>query len=317
MRCAMIRKLAVLVLALIVTGVIATDAIASSKRKAEDYDIEPKVSKLRAYPGIAMERVESEAVVNLSAMYPRNYRVLNIDLSFNKYLDNVNFLLGFPGLTDLNLNFCENLGDNYKAISGLTSLKRLEIYGIGLTTTEYLKPLVKLEYLNIWCPDLGKFIEPLSHLNLKELRISGCEWKGLTELSKLISLESLILKDFWQQDEGQEEFPPLDFIAHLVNLKRLDLSDNIYITHINPIGSLPVLAHLNLSGCYNIVDLECINKSISIQELDLSRMYPSCISITKESLVALTQLNSLRKLIIYEFTELPDSFSPLVEIIKS
>jgi len=270
---------------------------------------------MQAY-GSAMEIEGLEAPINLSAMYPRNYRVSNIDLSFNKHLDSVNFLLEFPNITDLNLNFCENLGDNYKAISVLTNLKRLEIYDIGLTTTEYLKPLIKLEYLKIWCPDLGKCIEPLIHINLKELNISGRSWKDLTELSKLTSLEILICKDFWQQDEGKEEFPPLDFITPLVNLKRLDLSDNIDITKIYPISRLPILEYLNLSGCNNIIDLGCLNRSISIQELDLRKMYQGDISITKENLVALTQLNSLRKLIVYKFVELPNSFSHLVEMIR-
>lgn len=211
--------------------------------------------------------------------------IVKLNLSFNDHLDNVNFLLGFPTLTDLNLCACEKLRDNYRPISQLTNLERLNLYGIELTTTEYLIPLIKLKYLKISCHELGKCIEPLASLNLKELDISGSEWKGLTKLSRLISLESITFRGFWTgyEEELQEEFPPLDFLTPLVKLKILDLSCNQYITSIRPIVSLPNLTSLNLFSCS------------SIEDLDL-----------------LTQINSLRKLTIDRDASLPDSLSTLV-----
>src|SRR5580692_8351579 len=75
---------------------------------------------------------------------------IKLTFSSNTHLDNVNFLLAFPNLTDLDISFCKNLGDSYQPISQLTNLERLDIYATGLTTTQYLAPLVKLQYLRIY-----------------------------------------------------------------------------------------------------------------------------------------------------------------------
>lgn len=208
--------------------------------------------------------------------------IVKLNLAFNNHLDNVNFILGFPTLTDLDLSCCERLGDNYRPISQLTNLERLELYGTNLTTTEYLVPLKKLKYLDVWCPDLGRCIEHLSYLNLKELIISGNSWKGLIKLSLLKSLEIIKFKGFYTTEDDEdhnEEFPQINYLTNLVNLKSIDFSYVQYLTHIGPIINLPNLTSLNLSMCESIKDLILLDQIKSLRKLIVNREIIETLSI--------------------------------------
>jgi hypothetical protein len=242
----MIKKLSILILALgLCIPVWGSDT---------DIDSQPKEKKSRLCTSISEE-------------------VTQLNLSSNPNLTNVEFLLGFPNLTNLSLYNCCNLRDNYRPISQLTNLTHLDLYYIELTTTEYIQPLINLKYLKISCLDLGKCIDPLATLNLTELHIHGSNWMALVKLSKLTSLESLTLTNFFRYEENiNEEFPSLDFIKPLINLQRLNLSANEFITHVKPIIDLPKLKYLNLSSCLKIIDLKNLSEMKSLEELKLLNM---------------------------------------------
>lgn len=267
----------------------------------------------------AMEAEEKEGVaIDLSSNY-RKDKVVQLSLAFNPCLDNANFLLGFPHLTDLDFTACFKLGDNYGVISQLTNLERLSLYDTNLTTTVHLRSLIKLKHLKINCPNLEESMVDLSCLtNLKELYISGRCWKGLIGLSRLSSLESLTLRSFYLtgDDVGEEEFPPLDFITPLLNLRELDLSHNTLITHIKPIVNLPNLTALNLRGCQSIVDLRCLKKLKPLRELNISYIGNHDIVTIEEDLLCLIRLNNLKKLIVGVHIEVPDALSSLVKVIR-
>lgn len=308
----MIRKLSILILALIMSA----GAIASSKRKIEDDDIGQEAK--RAFLSESEEKEDVEVSIDLSAGY-RKDKVVQLSLAFNPYLDNVNFLLGFPHLTDLDLTACYKLGDNYGVISQLTNLERLSLFNTNLTTTVYLRPLVKLQHLRIICPNLEESMVDLSCLkSLKELDISGRCWKGLIGLSQLTSLESLILRSFYLtgEEEFEEEFPPLDFLSPLLKLRELDLSSNTFITHIKPIVNLPNLTALNLRGCQSIFDLRCLKKLKSLKDLNISNIGAYDIPTMEEDLIYFVRLNNLRKLTVISDIKVPDALSSIVKVIR-
>lgn len=245
---------------------------------------------------------------------------IKLSLSCNEHLENISFLLAFPNLTDLNLSFCNNLKDNYKPISQLTNLERLDLYGINLTTTEYLTPLVKLHYLKILCPDLGKCIIPLTHLKIKDLDIAGYNYKSLTVLSAMTSLESICFSNFYNEEEdegGEKEFPSLDFLTPLVNLRSLDFSSNHLITHIEPLAKLPNLTSLDFSGCYRIEDLKSLTNLKSLKELNLSYISPIEMPTLNEDLSFLSRLTNLKELTISSYAKIPDNISDKVKLIVS
>lgn len=257
----------------------------------QEYDTQPKEKKARV---CLSEQVEK------------------LDLSFNPDLTNVEFILVFPNLINLSLYNCCNLRDNYKPISQLTNLLILNLFEINLTNTEYLKPLVNLKELKISCLDLEKCIDPLASLSLKKLEIKGYNYPGLLKLSQLTSLESLVLSNFHKVEEDfegkellSEEFPPLDFIAPLINLRELDLTWNEYITHIKPIVNLPKLEDLNLSIC-GIEDLKSVSDLKNIKYLTIKHASFKDIKSEKDILFLLN-IESLIKLTISRDTPYPSA----------
>lgn len=296
----MMRKLSVLILTLIINA----DAMASSKRKAEDDDNVLESTKRRWV-----------------AFYPekKNTHITNLDLSDDWSLTNIEFICFFSHLTDLNISNSPQLGDGYKPISQLVNLERLGLRGTELTTTKHLVPLVNLVKLSVTCPNIGKEVKHLSKLpNLRELWIGG-DIKGIEKLSKLTSLEILDLRFVFNKDEAYGDnfvFPTLDFLSSLVSLRKLNLSSSYCIFYIKPIARLPQLTNLNLSGCPSIHDLRKLKRIKSLVKLNLGYVSSFYTPTINTDLTALTKLPNLRKLTIDSDEDIP-TFPDQVRIHKS
>lgn len=238
----------------------------------------------------------------------RNHHITKLDLSRDKDLTDISFLRFFPALRELNLSNCYNLGDSYQPISQLTTLVSLNLYETGLTKPRYIKTLVNLTYLKMWCSDLPKAMKYISHLpKLRELDIGGNKFEGLEKISQLTTLDTLILRGFFNDgyEEEESEFPSLDFISHLINLKKLRLSGNNYSFAIKPIVKLPRLTDLDLSGCYCIKDLRKLKKLTSLVHLDLSHINSFYMPTLEKDLSALTKLAELRSLTVSPRVKVP------------
>lgn len=284
----MIKKLAVLAFVL---GICAQGYASDEVKTEREKDYEPPFKKI---------------AIDMSAKY-RDDVVTELDLSYNEHLTDINFILGFTSLIKLDLYGCFNLKDNYRPISQLINLEILDLYGAGLTTTEYLKPLIKLNELTIRCINLGQNIDHIGHLKLRKLEILGEPWDGVARLSQLTSLESLTLKDFISDDD-KGTFPLLDFLTNLKNLRYLDLSYNQNIYYIKPLIKLTNLAHLNLrcsgrkhlSYDAKIKDIELSGQIKSLEYLNISFINDEYFDpkIYHNDYSFVTQLEKLQTLVI-------------------
>src|SRR5277367_2159850 len=149
-------RLSLLALALIVNSQIHVNAMDKETLELGDSaktssSSNPKKRKLeeKAKPENKKDTLP-EVSINLCPIF-REDVVVELNLSYNKYLTDINFLLVFPNLTSLDIRDCLNLKDNYYPVSGLKKLRTLDMRGIGLiTTTQHLSPLINLTSLKIF-----------------------------------------------------------------------------------------------------------------------------------------------------------------------
>lgn len=238
----------------------------------------------------------------------RNQEITQMDLSFDDDLHDISFIRFFPNLRELDVSNSA-LRNHYQPIAQLTHLERLDLWGTRLTTAKHLISLINLKFLSISVPDIGRSVQYLKKLpKLDELDISGGT-KNIHKLSRLTNLKKLKLSGVFNKyrDEDDDlEFPPLNFLSFLKELRVLDISINDYIFYIKPITKLPHLKILNLSGNKNIRDLQRLKTVKSLIKLRLNYLSSESIPTLTEDLKAIATLPHLKVLFLSSYVEPPE-----------
>ena len=141
-------------------------------------------------------------------------RSLNI---CNCCIEDLSALSTLTGLEELNMgdwvDEIEVYGpvDDLSCLTGLTHLKKLELFDQGIDDLSPLSGLTDLEELDISGTKVND-LKPLSGLtNLRKLNISRTQVEDLTPLSKLLKLSEL---DMWETQV--EDLSPLDGLPELI-----------------------------------------------------------------------------------------------------
>ncbi len=250
----------------------------------------------------------SDTAINMQSKFRKDV-IVELDLSSNQYLTDINFVRGFPCLTNLNLSSCFNLGNNYKQASSLTRLKILNLSGTPLTELKHIsefKNLTSLYLRNNKLKETIKHLIPLTGLKTLSLR----ENQNITDLERLPELKSLTSLDLSRimtyHDNTCEEpiYKSIDFLAGATSLVELNLSFNDFLQYIKPLTKIPTLAKLYLCGCDAVKDFENLRKIKNLKKLDLSY-----VDLTGGMISRLNDLGDhkhLKKLIIKKPIKLPN-----------
>ena len=231
----------------------------------------------------------------------KNAGVTKLDLSDNRYLKNIDFIVHFPALQRLTLEDCSQLKDSYHPVSHLTNLVSLTLNNVKLTTLTHLQELVSLTSLDVSNNAMltVKGIERLPRL--KKLRLAGNTYlEDLTDVGKITTLERLNLDGVFierQHDDIELVSSDLGFLISLVNLEVLGLAYNDRIRHIAPLAMLLRLRKLDLSFT-RIEDWPILVSVISLKQLDIRDAHLEDTSI-------LSSLLKLRKLVVHKHKKLP------------
>jgi len=199
-----------------------------------------------------------------------------LSFSVERSLEGFEDLVRWEGVRELMLPHTEDCS----LLSGLLSLKKLNLVHSRIVDLYPLSPLVNLEWLNLPSATLIVDVTPLSSLvNLKWLSLRGSGVTDLAPLASLVKLESLDLRR-----TNVTELRPL---ASLVSLRGLDLTDS-KVADLRPIAGLLNLEKLNMSNC-PVSDVTPLSKLINLEELDLA--YSSVLDLSP-----LKDLNRLKVL---------------------
>lgn len=201
----------------------------------------------------------------------KNEHITTMDLSNERELTNIDFLVYFPNLERLNLKESFFIKDSYHIVSGLEKLKYLHAACCNITTLIPLRSLTTLVSLNLR-GNLIESIEAIVHLpKLRRLNIYGCsKIKDLETLNNLTSLTNLNMGCTLREDDV--DYPStLDFLTSLVNLRKLDLSSNLYLFQIRPLILLTQLDSLDLHSNFEITDWNELSKFISLKKLSVEK----------------------------------------------
>ncbi|KAJ0763435.1 putative TIR domain, P-loop containing nucleoside triphosphate hydrolase [Helianthus annuus] len=176
-------------------------------------------------------------------------------------------------LETLNLSDCSKLQQFPDIQSNMDSLVTLDLHNTGI---EIIPPSVGRFCTNLVSLDLSqcyklKRIEDSFHLlkSLKDLNLSCCFGLQSFRQDRLVSLKlpqfprflrKLNLRGCRLEDGGI----PSDIFCELLNLQILDLSHNYFSRLPSGISRLPGLKLLNLTNCWNLVELPDLPSSIAI-----------------------------------------------------
>ena len=164
------------------------------------------------------------------------------------------------GLTSLkSLDLSHNQITDISALSGLTALETLALYNNQIADISALSGLINLTLLDVE-QNLITDITPLSWLTrLKSLVLSNNQITGTSALSTLTGLESLTLSR-----AGLTAIPAL---TDLPNLKFLDLVGN-QITNISGLSGMPAIETVTLFG-NRITSISALSDIPNLQALGL------------------------------------------------
>lgn len=239
-----------------------------------------------------------------------NNHVTRLSFYDQKDLKNIDFLVAFPNLIELDLQFC-GISNNCHVLSGLTHLTSLNLAGTAVTTTDLLKELKNLTFLDLsgnWGISTVKDIVTLP--KLKRLFLGGCHrLEDLGLLEQLTNLRELDLDMVLIDDDVP--YPNLKFLSSLKKLKILNLSSNDYLFDLNILTSLPRLTHLDLSYHKGIVNINPLGDILTLRSLSLIGIQKIFINDFK----FLEKLINLRQLAVNEDATLP-KFLPSVTIYR-
>jgi len=168
-------------------------------------------------------------------------------------------------ITELNLSFCKYLTD-LDRISGLSQLKTLHLSGcFNLTDISSLSGLSQLTSLHLSECSILTDIRPLSGLSqLTSLDLIRCyKLADISPLSGLFQLNSLNLSFCVSPTD-------LNPLSGLSQLTSLNLSWRSKLTDIRPLSGLSQLTSLDLSQCYKLTDISPLFGLSQLKTLNLN-----------------------------------------------
>jgi len=272
----------------------------------ENYGISNPVTKEKLHTLINQTNLSVAYNQNVTSLDPVSmlHRLKKIDLQ-NTSIDDLTPLAGLTNLEIINLDKTK-----ITSLDPLSSLNNLITISFVNTEIDNLDPLLKSNNLEkIYCDK--SLITTNIVLNFKNLHPSCL----IIYQSETLRLWWNDLDAEWQQMLGSQlnlpNSPSNDELQQLVDLKELNIKNNLSISNLNPlhiflqldyltinstsitdispIASLTGITKLNISG-NPISDLESINKLINLTELNLKNTSVEDLEPISE-LIKLTSLN--------------------------
>ena len=224
---------------------------------------------------IVFEKKDESKTINISENELQKVKKLQLN---NLNLKDITGLEGFKFVEELNIS--NNNITSINSLSQLTTLRKLEAFGntisdispiSNITTLEYLdisknnlkdsdsnntvaseiSNLVNLTYLDM-SHNYIKYTSGLNTLtNLEELNLYDnmiVNLNGLSTLTKLISLNLGQNNEFQTNLSGTYNIANIATLNNLINLKKLDFSQNNIPYVVNYINSLQQIEYLNLES---------------------------------------------------------------------
>ncbi len=188
------------------------------------------------------------------------------------HLPNIAFLFRFPNLTDLDLEGCKCIKDSEDAavLGRLTQLRSLNLRCAFIPTLRPLRHLTHLTSLDLANNNITR-IRPIIDLPLRNLNLDRCTYvRDVGLLRNVTTLTSLNLCMVFDNDDIA--YPPLEFLLPLVNLRRLVLSSNDWISDLTPLQTLPRLTYLDVTGVKSLRDLSSIGQIPSLRFLKATEL---------------------------------------------
>ena len=187
------------------------------------------------------------------------------------------------------------------------------VIGLDLSNDESLTNINFVKYFpSLIVLDLsGTFIETVEDIiqlrNLIDLNLQDCYRIGdLEKLSQITTLKKLNISSIMIDMDDSPNYPSLDFIITLINLKKLDISKNELLENIEPVSCLPKLTWLNLEND-PIEDLHTLSNAKSLKKLNIAYVRDSSNHTPTAFLHDLPNLKSLTVDSTIRFFPLPDS----------
>ncbi|CAL5997683.1 leucine-rich_repeat domain-containing protein [Hexamita inflata] len=228
--------------------------------------------------------LENDQLYNLAKF--KKLRSLNVS---NNRVDLLN-IHNITSLTKLSMSYCSL--QNIDLISSLVNLQELNLNGnsiLDLSSLLKLKCLTKLYMCSCILKNINQIIYQISQLvNLEEFDLSSlfftdidisplCKLKNLTKLNLSFSYYLKGIDQIWQLtlevlNISATGLKNTDSIGPLINLKELDISENLNIEDITPLKDLVGLIKLNMNRC-GIAHLSALKYLINLQFLDISSNY--------------------------------------------
>ncbi len=210
---------------------------------------------------------------------------IRISLSYSETeLENISFLKYLPDIKELFIFYFK--GVDLSPIAHLKELKILKFFNVFQSAKVRLKPLTgldKLEELKIFHIKDIEEIENFS--NLKYIGLESLKINNLNFLKPLLNLERIELRssDKITDYSGLYDLPKLkdafivknykdttaEFISHLKNLKKLDITDYNSVSKFPSLEKLEQLTDLSITSWKILNDISGVSKAPNLENLSL------------------------------------------------
>jgi hypothetical protein len=210
-------------------------------------------------------------------------------------------LAGLKGLTSLTVSGVS--GDSVASLeplahlSGLETLRLINVGGVDLQPLTKLKNLKRLEVTNVTLVDAAHLsgLTRLEELSLANTKLDNLEpLRGLTKLRQLTISGNSAVKELTPADLAPRDLAPLKGLTSLQELT-ISIAD---VSDLGPLRGLTSLQKLKLSDDQHVKDLEPIKGLTSLISLDLT------LSSGITDLAPLRALSNLERLEIFGCTGL-------------
>ncbi len=218
------------------TNITSLAALPNLRGLDLSYNSQADPQQLAAFTALTSLYLSGSALTNLS--FAQNLiQLTNLTIRANGLVDSSS-LSALPNLRLLNL--ADNSGiTNFSALSSLTNLESLWLYGDFISDLSFLQPLGRLATLNV-DSNLVASLSPLA--GLTNLSILSAEQNLLTNCIGLSSLTNLLSLDLNRNFIANPTLP-----QNPNSIRSLSLSANS-LTTAGPVSSLPNLESLDLSA---------------------------------------------------------------------